>query len=162
MSLVDDIHAFLVAQSTAFTIFAGTSGGSLAKQIMLDNTVAPDTLAVLYETAGGPNTYTFSTTTGTASVDTENPSLQILSRATSYATARTQAETAYTILDGLAERNLPTATGTRYIEITADQAPFFVNRDENDRNIVSVNFSVRKVISLSLSAFSLGFDKGFL
>ncbi len=135
-----------MAQSTAFTVFAGTSGGSLAKQIMLDNTIAPDTLAVLYETAGGPNTYTFSTTTGTASVDTENPSLQLLSRAELYATARTQAETAYTILDGLAGRNLPTATGTRYIEITADQAPFFVNRDENDRNIVSVNFSVRKAI----------------
>ena len=146
MSLVDDIHTFLVAQSTVFTVFAGTSGGSLAKQIMLDNTIAPDTLAVLYETAGGPNTYTVSTTTGTASVDTENPSLQMLSRASLYATARIQAETAYTILDGLAELNLPTATGTRYIEITADQAPFFVNRDENDRNIVSVNFSVRKAI----------------
>lgn len=160
MSLVDDIHAFLVAQSTAFTVFAGTSGGTLAKQIMLDNTIAPDTLAVLYETAGGPNTYTFSTTTGTASVDTENPSLQLLSRAVLYSDARTAAQMAYQILDGLAGRNLPTATGPRYVEITADQAPFFVNRDENDRNIVSVNFSVRKVVG-SGGSYNLGFDEGF-
>ncbi len=146
MSLVDDIQTFLIAESTAFILHAGTSGGTLAKQIMLDNTITPDTIAVLYETPGGPNTYTFSTTTGTASVDTENPSLQLLSRAVLYSNARTAAETAYTILDGLAERSLPTATGTRYVEITADQAPFFVNRDDNDRNIVSVNFSVRKEI----------------
>jgi hypothetical protein len=139
--LLDDIATFLAAESTAFHVGAT---GNLAKQILLDSTPIPETIAVLYETPGGPNEYTFSTSTGPANVDAETPSLQLLSRAVSYQTARNQAETAYTILDGLSSRTLPTATGTRYREITADQAPFFLQRDDNDRYIVSVNFTVKK------------------
>ena len=111
MSLVDDVADFLNSESTAFTLSSGT--GNLAKQIALDSLSVPDTLAVVYETAGIGNEYTFSTSTGTVTISHERPSLQILSRSALYATARTQAETAYTILDGLAGRNLPTATGTR-------------------------------------------------
>jgi hypothetical protein len=146
LSLVDDIHAYLVAASTVFTTLGGTSGGSLGKMIMLDDTITPDTLAVVYETAGGPNEYTFSTATGTAGVEFERPSFQILSRSTLYATARSRAQTAYTLLDGLADRSLPTATGTRYLEITAVQAPFFTGRDENDRYIVSTNYDTWKTV----------------
>ena len=74
----------------------------------------------------------------------ERPSFQILSRSTAYQTARDRAQTAYTILDGLAGRNLPTATGTLYQEIVAVQAPFFLQRDDNDRFIVAANYNVRK------------------
>ena len=134
-----------MAESTAFITLGGTSGNT-AKQIMLDDTIAPNTVTVLYETGGGPNEYTFSTSTGTARVAFERPGLQILSRSTLYATARTRAETAYTILDGLSGRSLPTATGINYLEITAVQAPFFTGRDENDRYIVSTNYDVWKAV----------------
>jgi hypothetical protein len=145
MSVVDDIVAFLAAQSTAFTILSGTAG-NLAKQIMFDHDHWPDTVTSVYETAGSANEYTFSTSTGRANVEFERPSFQILSRSTSYATARTRAQTAYTLLDGLADRSLPTATGTRYLEITAVQAPFVSGRDENDRYIVSTNYDTWKTV----------------
>ncbi len=145
MPLLDDVATYLDAQSTAFTILSASSG-NLAKQVMLDSTPNPDTLTVLYETQGSPNDYTFSTATGGARVAIERPSFQILNRSTSYQTARTRSQTAYTILDGLAGQNLPTATGTLYLEIVAAQAPFFVQRDDNERYIVSTNFTVMKAV----------------
>lgn len=145
MALLDDVATYLAAQSTAFTILSGTAG-NLGKSVLLDAGAVPDTVTSLYETAGVGNEYVFSTSTGTASVANERPSFQLLSRSTSYVTARNRAQTAYTILDGLAGKNLPTSTGTRYLEITANQAPFFLQRDENERFIVAVNFSCRKAV----------------
>ena len=145
MPLLDDIATFLDAQSTAFTLLSGTSG-NLAKTISLDHSAVSDTIAVLYETGGAGNEYTFSTSSNSARVAIEKPSLQMLSRSSDYQTARNQAQVAYTILDGLAGRNLPTATGTRYLEITAVQTPFSLGRDDNDRPIISVNFNVWKQV----------------
>ena len=145
MPLLDDIATFLDAQSTAFTLLSGTAG-NLAKAKLLDHIHVSDTMAVLYETGGSPNEYTFSTSTGTARVAIEKPSLQMLSRSSDYQTARNQAQVAYTILDGLAGQNLPTATGTLYLDITAVQAPFTIGPDDNDRPIVSVNFDVWKQV----------------
>ena len=145
MPLLDDIATFLDAQSTAFTLLSGTSG-NLAKTISLDHEAVRDTIAVLYETGGSPNEYTFSTSSNSARVAIEKPSLQMLSRSSDYQTARNQAQVAYTILDGLAGRTLPTATGTRYLEITAVQSPFSLGRDDNDRSIISVNFNVWKQV----------------
>lgn len=144
--ILDDIATYLANSSTAFTILAGTSG-NLGKQILLDNDHYPDTVVSLYETPGSPNAYTYSTSTGGASVAWERPSLQIISRSTVYTTARTNAQTAYVLLDGLAGRNLPTATGTTYLDITAAQPPFSLGRDENERFLVSTNYNVWKAVS---------------
>jgi Bacteriophage minor capsid protein len=141
MSLVDDIATFLDASSTAFTLLSGTAG-NLAKMIGLDHQHAGNTMAVLYETPGANSEYSFSTSTGAANVVFERQSFQILSRSTAWTTARSQAQTAHALLDGLASRNLPTATGTRYLQITAVQPPFFLQRDENDRFIASANYDV--------------------
>jgi hypothetical protein len=130
--LLDDVATYLAA--------------NLTKQIMLDATPIPETLAVLYETPGAPNEYTFSTSTGSANVDAESPGLQLLSRAASYQTARNRAEAAYTILDGLSEQTLPTGTGVRYREIVAVAPPFYLQRDDNERYIVAVNFNVKKAV----------------
>ncbi len=145
MPLLDDIATFLDAQSTAFTLLSGTEG-DLAKTIMLDHSAVSDTLPVLYESGGSPNTYTCSTTTGSARVAIEKPSLQMLSRSSDYQIARNRAQIAYTLLDGLAGQNLPTATGTLYHEITAVQTPFSIGPDDNDRPVISVNFDVWKQV----------------
>ncbi len=145
MSIADDVAAFLVAQSTAFTLLSGTSG-DLGKMVMLDHAHVDDTFASIYETGGAGSEYAFSTSTGTADTVFERPSFQLLSRSTVYTTARSRAQTAYTLLDGLADRNLPTATGTRYLQITAVQPPFFLQRDDNERYIVSVNFDAWKEV----------------
>lgn len=141
--LLDDVATYLAGQSTAFTILAGT-GGNLAKAKSLDHTPAPDTLTVLYETAGFGPVHTFSTSTGTATRDHERPGLQVLCRSTSYQTARNNADTVFTLLDGLAGTVLSTASGVTYRSIDAVQSPFFLQRDANDRTVISVNFNVGK------------------
>lgn len=142
--LLDDVATYLDTQSTALAIFSGTTG-NLGKSIALDVGTVPDTFVSLYETPGVPNGYTMSTGIR-ATVAYESPVLQVLSRSASYATARTNAQTVYTILDGLAGQNLPTSTGTTYLDFSAVQAPFLLQRDEHDRYIVSVNFNVRKQV----------------
>lgn len=142
MSLVDDIAGYLESASTVFTRYGGT-GGNLARQAMLDN-LSADPMTVVYETPGFGNEYVYSTSTTLVGMAFERPSFQILSRATDYQTARSRAETAYLLLDGLSNRGLPTSTGTAYAEITAVQAPFWIGPDANGRPIVSTNYNVRK------------------
>jgi hypothetical protein len=139
--LLDDIASFLAASSTKFSV---GSTGNIGKAVALDTTQTPVTFIALYEQSGAANSYIFSTSTG-ADVAVERPNLQVLSRSTSYQTARNNAQTVYTVLDGIS-RNLPTSTGTRYLSIEAIQAPFQAGYDANRRNLVSVNFNVEKVV----------------
>lgn len=141
MPLLDAVASYLDSSSTVFTLLSG-SAGNLAKAIALDAVPAPDTLAVLYETPGRGNGYSFSTGAA-ATVEYESPSLQIISRSSSYATARSRAQTAYTILDGLAGQTL---SGTLYLDFAAVQPPFSLGRDRNDRYLCAVNFLVRKEV----------------
>lgn len=98
---------------------------------------------MLYDTQGFSNAYSFSTTANRVTISYESPGLQLLSRSTSYKTARDRAVLASQLLDGY-NGNLPTSTGTRYLEITAAQVPFFIGRDDNERVLFSVNFNIRK------------------
>ena len=139
MSLVDEIADYLVAASTVFTLFESTSG-DLAKMIALDHDHAGDTMTVVYETPGSASEFAFSTSTGAATVVFDRPSFQILSRATTWTEAKDRADTAHSLLNGLTDRSLPTATGTRYLQIVGVQPPFYLQRDENDRYIVSSNY----------------------
>lgn len=142
--MLDDIFTYIVAQSTAFTKWAGTSG-NIGKAIMLDGTAAPDTFVSLYESQGLASAMTFSTSTGSVSVVFERPRLQLISRSSDYATARSNAETIFVLLNGLSKK-LPTSTGTLYLSIEAVQSPFHIGRDENDRHMVSCNFQVEKEV----------------
>ena len=138
--ILDDIATYVDSNSTALAL-----NTNLFKSILLDSTTYPHSVVVLYEPPGSPNSYVFSTSSGGATVSAEHPALQVLSRSTAYQTARNRAQTVYTLLDGLSEQNLPTSTSTgHYNEITAVQAPFFLERDNNDRFIVAVNFNVSK------------------
>ena len=140
MPLLDDVGTYLAAQSTAFTKLAG-SAGNLAKGVNLD-TVGPDTMTSLYDAQGFESSFTF-TTSGSVATAFEQPGLQILSRSTSYKTARDNCVVAFQILDGFSGV-LPTATGTRYLSIAGAQTPFFIGRDSNDRALFSVNFNIMK------------------
>lgn len=145
MSMLDDVATYLAAQSTALTVLSG-SAGNLAKAISLDHTPAPDTLVSLYETGGFAPAHAFTTASTGSVLVFEQPSLQCISRSSRYATARTNAQTVFDTLDGYAG-SLPTATGVRYLSIAADQSPFSIGRDKNDRFLVSVNFTVRKEVT---------------
>lgn len=139
MALLDDLATYLAAQSTALTVGAT---GNLVKAINLDAAPVPDTLVSLHETQGVFGSYAFSTGAG-AEVITERPRVQVYSRATAYQTARTNAQTVYTILNGIS-KNLPTSTGTSYFSIEAAGPPFSVGRDSADRFVVSVIFDIEK------------------
>jgi hypothetical protein len=136
VTLLDDIAAHIATNSTLFTVGAN---GNLTKAVMLDG--SPDTVCTLYEQQGVFSVQAFSSSTGTAAVVWERPNLQLLSRSTSYQTARTRAETVYRLLDGLGD---VTMSGTRYVAIDAVAPPFSAGRDQNQRFLVSVNFNVQK------------------
>jgi len=140
--LLDDVATYLAAQSTALTVMSGT-GGNLLKGVALDHTPAPETLVSLYEAPGFPTVHTFGTSTGVVPTVYDQPGLQVLSRSTSYKTARSNAETVKTILDGYTG-TLPTATGRTYLSILCAQPPFLLQRDANNRPVIATNYTVRK------------------
>jgi hypothetical protein len=141
MTMLDDVAAFLIANTTTFTI-AGTTAGDLSIEQALDS--MPDTLVTLYEQPGLGNAYAFSTSTSHADVVYERPNLQAISRSTSPTVARSNIKTVYTQLDGLTDT---TMTATRYLEFEAVQAPFQLGRDDNERWLWSLNFNVKKEVS---------------
>lgn len=156
--ILDEIVAYLAAQSTDFTRLAG-SGGNLSAGIMPDASPAPDTIATVYETGGLPVVHTFST--DGVNREFEQPRIQIVTRSTDYQTARNLADTAFKLLDGLSDTTL---SGTHYMDISAVQSPFSIGRDGNERHLVSVNFDVRKRvtgIAGDPGAFAEGFSGGF-
>ncbi len=131
--LLNDTATYLAANSTRL------SSTTLTKSFMPE---APSTVTTLYESAGLFPLHFFSTSTGTR--EYEQPALQAISRSTSYETARAAAEDVFTILDNVAGANLPTATGPLYVLIDAVQSPFFIDRDQNDRFRIGVNFNIIK------------------
>ena len=132
--ILDDVATYLATNSTRLTV-----GVNLTKSFMPDN---PDTVTTLFETGGfGPlNTFT----TGGGARVYEQPGLMIHSRSTDYQTVRLVMEDVFTILDGIGNTTLPTATGIRYGSVDAVQSPFLINRDQNDRFVMSINFDVMK------------------
>jgi len=151
MTLLDELANYLVA---ATTLTVGGTTGTLTKAIMRDS--QPDTVASLFETGGLPSMQAFSTG-GNTEVVYERPSVQLLSRSTSYETARGVAQNVYLQLDGLKTVEM---TGTRWLSVDAIQPPFSIGRDKNERYLVSVNFQARKQVSLD-SFDEQAFDGGF-
>ena len=143
MALLDDVGSYLCAATSAFSLVAGTAGaGNLMKAQMLDNAKTPDTVVGLYETAGWAPQWVFST--GSTSPAYEIAGLQVISRSTSYQTAKDYAYRAYRILDYVAGQKLPTATGIMYQRIAAVGPPFAIGQDQNGRFLLSCNFDVTK------------------
>ena len=127
--ILDELAAHIVASSTAFT-----EGTNLFKSKL--PATSPNTAVALYESGGITPGARLSTTNAF-----EQPSFQVLSRSTSYVTARQNAQIVWNIFDGFADSTL---TNVRYLSIVPVQSPFPVGRDENSRHLISVNFNVRK------------------
>jgi len=138
--LLDDLATYLAAQSTALTVLTG-SGGNLAKAIQLENDYWPDTVISLYEKPGSGTVFTMSTSTSKADRAWLIHSVQALSRSTSYETARTKAGAVDGLLDGLSG-HLPTSSGTKILAASADQPPYHLGRDKNERHLVTQNFTI--------------------
>lgn len=102
----------------------------------------PNTVTTIYETGGAGPLNAFSTGGGTRIY--EQPSIQIITRSTSYETARNIQETVFTALDGVNNQTVPSTGSVHYGSIDAVQSPFLISRDSNNRFKVGVNFDVLK------------------
>jgi len=114
----------------------GISSAILFKSQLPDNV---DTAVAILETGGEAPIRSFNTVVG--SVMAEQPRVQIVSRALSYPTARTNIHTAWKLLENVQNR---TINSVRYLSIYAAQSPFFLERDANNRAVCACNFSVVK------------------
>lgn len=143
MPVLPDLLAYLDAQDSTLKKLSGTgSTGNLVITQLLDHTGAPDTLMALYETGGSAPAWVM----GSTSPAYETVSVQVISRSSNYATARSRAYTAYRVLGGVRNQRLPAAasTDTLYLDCNPDQPPFSIGQDPNKRWLISCNFTVHK------------------
>ena len=132
--ILDDIAIYLEGNSTLVL------GVDLTLAFMPEN---PNTVTTIYETGGSGPLNAFSTGGGTRFY--EQPGIQIITRSTSYETARNIQETVFTVLDGVNNQVVPSTGTVHYGSIDAVQSPFPIGRDKNNRFKVGVNFDVLKV-----------------
>ncbi len=100
---------------------------------------APDTCVTLVQTSGTQPTDTF----GASYPPLENQGLQTIVRAASYATAEALA---VDVLKSLAAIENATLTSTWYLKIAAQQSPFALERDTQERMVFSCNYLVMKAL----------------
>jgi len=132
VKLITDNTTTRVAATSLFTAF--------------EHPNAQDTATFIFETQGVPPTRTF----GSSDPAFENASIQVIDRSSDYDTARNSAETIFKILDRQANVTLKstgTATGAFYLSITAQQSPFSLGQDGNDRTQISHNYLIAKELS---------------
>ena len=134
MSLLVEVKAFLVAEVP--------DTGKITRGFMPGS---PDACMALYETGGTALGNDSNVNTGFAvpGVQYETPGLQIVVRGVKhdYDVPRARIEAAY---QKLAEVQATTLSGTFYLFIRAQQPPFFMERDENERVKFAVNFLCEK------------------
>ena len=75
---------------------------------------------------------------------TQRPTAQITVRASTYTTARSMAQAAYAVLDGVFNTTL---SGVMYLSITARQEPTDLGLDDMGRSVVVFNIDAEKAPS---------------
>lgn len=130
MALLDDLGAYLGSQVASLTL-----GTNLFLGRMPDT---PDTCVALYEYGGD---VPLNVMGSDALPPVEQPRLQVLVRAAGYSSARTLALECWTEIEGILNESL---SGTLYHRVAANQSPFPLERDSQDRVIWAQNFRVQK------------------
>jgi hypothetical protein len=134
MSLLSDVGTYLNAASIS------TQDLTLGTNLFLGRLPdSPDTCVGLIQTGGLAPTDTY----GTSFPPLETQGLQTLVRAASYATGEALA---VDIFKSLLSVENETLTSTLYLKIEANQSPFALERDEQERVVMSCNFNVVKAL----------------
>jgi len=134
MSMLTDVGTYLAAASIS------TQDLTLGTNLFLGRIPeSPDTCVALIQTSGVAPTNTF----GTSYPPLENQGLQTITRAASYATAEALA---VDVMKSLASVENATLTSTLYLKIEAQQSPFALQRDDQERLLMSCNFLVAKAL----------------
>lgn len=130
MALLDEIGTYLEAQVGSLALGTNLFLGRLPDD--------PDTCVVVYEYGGETPVNTMGSD---AMPYVEQPRIQVLTRAAGYSSARTLALQCWTAIEGVLNESL---SGTRYHRIAANQSPFPLERDSQDRVLFAQNFRVQK------------------
>lgn len=130
MALLDELGTYIGSQVGSLTLGTNLFLGRLPDE--------PDTCVALYETGGSEP---LSVMGSDALPPVEQPRVQVLTRASSYATARALAGTIWLALENILNENL---SGVRYHRCAAVQSVFALERDSHDRIILAQNFQVQK------------------
>ena len=133
--VLDEIGAYLAANGI------GTVGTDLFLGFLPDT---PDAAVAIYET-GGMEPYRAMRSSAGQPV-AERPSIQVVCRnvAYEYQTARTTADSAWKLLEGLGDTTL---AGVRYLWAAAVQSPFLMGRDDSGRVLIAFNVDLVKAMS---------------
>ena len=131
--ILEDLTDYLSTQGH------GTEGTDLFRHFLPND---PDAVVTMYETGGIGSVHAMSTGPGNAKV--ERPRVQIVARATTPDAARLKIGQILLDLDGLRET---TINSVRYLWAEAVQSPFFLLRDDAQREIFACNFDFVKELS---------------
>lgn len=138
--ILDDLGDWLSTGSIGLTTGTNLSLGTMP------DTAWPDTACALYETGGWPPVHAMAGTPGQAVV--EQPSIQALTRALKYQTARQLMHNVFQRLDGLSNQ---TINNTRYLSVLARSSPAAMGLDASGRALCVTNFDVIKKLHTSTS-----------
>ncbi len=135
MTALTDIGTFLAAATVS------TADLTLGTNLFLGfEPDTPDTSVTLYDTSGLQPDNTFGNDTAPV---LENPSLQVRTRATTFATSESLSRDIWTLLTKVINETL---TSTRYLRIQPEQSPFSLSRDSQNRAIFVCNYTVTKAL----------------
>lgn len=130
MALLEDIAAVIDSNSVTFTLGTNLFIGRLPD--------SPDLCCAIFQYGGEEPLNMMG---GDAMPPIEQPRIQVLVRATGYASAQSTITTIWGYLEAILNENL---TGDRYLRVSAVQSPFPMDRDAQDRVIFAQNYRVLK------------------
>lgn len=119
-------------------VLGGTTGDLFLGTLPTD----PETAMALHEYGGRATVHAMNGSPGQAKEEAVR--IQVLSRASTYAVARANAQKAFLLLDGFPER---TINGCAYKWGTALQSPFLMGRDDQYRPLIAFNVEIWKELS---------------
>jgi hypothetical protein len=134
MGVLDDVGTFMAANVSDTTLTLGTN---LFLGRMPDT---PDTCVAIYETAGNAPDDVFG---ADSAPPIENAGLMCHTRAIAYSDCQSLA---VDIMKTLSKVINETLTSTAYYKIEAEQSPFALERDEQERMVFSCNFTAVKAL----------------
>lgn len=134
--ILPEVSTYIVANTTGFV--AGPSTGQCQVWLNEFPDQAQGTAVALFEAPGIEPQYAYS------GIKHERPSLQVITRSTSYPTARTNANRIYALLGAVENATL---TGTEYVSITPSQSPFDLGDDGAGRSMITCTYRVEKAVS---------------
>jgi hypothetical protein len=140
MPFIEEVSNYIAAQSTVFAVAPSSTSIPLWSGDIDD--VSPATAVGIYESGGAAPQYQHANV-----VSYERPSIQVITRSTSYVTAKANADRIWDILSTVTGVDITKtdSTGvTNYITITPNQSPFEIGKDSLQRQRFSCNYFIQK------------------